>query len=71
MADRRAEYRILVGGGELMESDHMEDLRVEGSTKLTWICKMRERGGMDWIDLAQDRVRRRALVNAVIKVRVP
>jgi len=28
-------------------------------------------GGMDWIDVAQDRERQRTLVNAVMNLRVP
>jgi hypothetical protein len=28
-------------------------------------------GGMDWIEVAQDRVRRRAIVNAIMKLQIP
>jgi hypothetical protein len=39
----------------------------------TWNVNLREIGwdGMDWIDLAQDRDRWRALVNTVMNIRVP
>jgi hypothetical protein len=56
--------------GNLRERDHLEDLGIDGRTLLKWIFKMWD-GGMYWIDLTQDRDRWRALVNAVMKFRVP
>jgi hypothetical protein len=50
--------------------DHLEDAGLDGRLILRWFFKKWE-GGMDWIDLAEDRDRWRALVNAVMNVRVP
>ena len=50
--------------------DHLEDPGVDGRIILRRIFR-RWDGGMDWFDLAQDRDRRLALVNAVKNVRVP
>ena len=54
-----------------METDHLEESGVGGRIilktelhKLGWRC-------MDWFDLAQDRNRWRARVNAVMNLRVP
>jgi hypothetical protein len=52
------------------ERGHLEDPGVDGRIILRWIFWKWE-GGMDWIDLVQDRDRRRALVNAVMNIRVP
>ena len=62
-------YRVLVG--------KPEEKRPLGRPRCRWedIIKMdlQEVGfeGMDWIDVAQDRYRWRALVNAVMNLRVP
>jgi hypothetical protein len=46
------------------------DPGVDGRIILNWIFKKWE-GGMDWIELAEDRDMWQALVNAVMNFRVP
>jgi hypothetical protein len=48
----------------------MEDLDVVWRMILKWIFRKWDGGGMDWIDLAHDRNRWRALVNAAMNFRV-
>ena len=57
-------YALLVG-------DHLEDPGVDGRKMLKWIFKKWDGGDMGWIDLAQDRDRWQALVNAVTNLQVP
>jgi hypothetical protein len=68
MGEGRGMYRVLLGKSERKplgrprpgwEDNIKMDLQEVG-------C-----GGMDWIDLAEDRDRWRALVNAVMNLRVP
>jgi hypothetical protein len=44
-------------------NSYLEDLAVDGTIILKWRC-------MYWIALAQDRIRCRGLVNAVMNLRV-
>jgi hypothetical protein len=46
--------------GDLREDDHLGDPSVDGRMILKWIFKKWD-GGMDWIELAQNRDRLRAL----------
>jgi hypothetical protein len=52
------------------EDYHLGDPGVDGRITLKWIFKMWD-GGIDWTELAQDRDRWRALVNAVMNLRIP
>jgi hypothetical protein len=67
--EKRNAYRILVG--------NPQGKRQLGIPRRRWVDKIkmdqRDIGwdGGDWIDLAQDRDQWRALVNAVMNIRVP
>jgi hypothetical protein len=54
--------------GRLKEGDHLEYLDVN---KVEMDLQEVEWGGMDWIDLAQDRDIGRAILNEIINLRVP
>jgi len=51
---------------DLVKRDHLEDWRI----KFKQIFKNMD-GGMYWVDLAQDRDMWRALMNAVMNLRIP
>jgi hypothetical protein len=67
--EKRNAYRILVGNSERKRPLGRPRRRCVENIKMD----LREIGwdGSDWIDLAQDRDQWRALVNAVMNLRVP
>ena len=65
--ERRGAYRALVGKAE--GRNHLEVLGLHGRIILKWIFK--KSNGRHWFDLAEDRDRWRAAVNAVMNIRVP
>jgi hypothetical protein len=69
MGERRCAYRALVGKPEGRRPLGRPRRRWEDNIKM--ILREVGWGNMDWINLAQDRDRWRALVNAVMNLRVP
>jgi hypothetical protein len=69
MGERRGAYRALVGKPEGRRRLGRPRRRWEDNIKMD-LREVRW-GGMDWINLAQDRNRWRALVNAVMSLGVP
>jgi hypothetical protein len=66
MGEKGNAYRLLVGNSE--------GKRPLGRPRRRWVDNIRMDLGMvdvDWIGLAQDRNRWRALVNSVLNLRVP
>jgi hypothetical protein len=55
----------------LKERDHLGDSGVDGRIVLRWIFRKWDVGGVDWIELAQNRDRWWALVTAVMNLWVP
>jgi len=69
MGDRKGVYRVLVGKPEGKRPLGRSRRRGENNLKMDF--KEVGCGVMDWIDLVQDRDGCRALVNAVMNLRVP
>jgi len=67
--DRRCVYRVLVGKPEVKRPLGRPRRRWEDNIKMD--IQEVGCGGMDWIELAHYRERWRALVNAVMNLRVP
>jgi hypothetical protein len=68
--EKKTEMHTGFWWGNQRDVDHLEYRGLHGRIILKWIFE-KWCGGMDWIDLAQDRDLWRARVNAVMNIRAP
>jgi hypothetical protein len=69
MGEGRGVYRFWLGS--LREGDHWGDPDIDGRIILRWIFRKVGGGCGDWMELAQDRDRWRALVSTMRNLRLP
>ena len=67
----RGEVYIGFWWGKLRKRDNLGDPGIDRWIILRRIFRKWDVGGMDWIDLAQDRERWRTVLNAVMNLRDP
>jgi hypothetical protein len=68
MGERRSVYRVLVGKTKVKRP--LGKLRHRWENNIKMDLQEVGCGGMDWIELAQDRNKWRAIVNAAMNLRV-
>jgi hypothetical protein len=68
MGERRVVHSVLVR--KPVRKRALERTRSRWEDNIKMDLQEVECGGIDWIELAQDRDRKRVLVNAVMKIRV-
>ena len=64
------EMRTRFWWGNLRERDHLEDLSIDGRIIFEWIFKEQDWERVDWIDVARDKDRWRAVLIAELKFEV-
>jgi hypothetical protein len=57
-------------GRKTLRRDYLEYLGIDGRIILKWILKKYDRRTVEWVDLAEDRDKRRTRVNMILKLRV-
>jgi len=68
MGEMKNAYNTLVAN--LKGRDHTEDIGVNGKITLEWILEKIWLKTVEWMQLAQDRTKRRTPVNTVMDLRV-